>query len=124
MHNERNNGRAGTGVLDKECGASAAMTSAQQFMDRNPAYSTALKFAGEYVPQMDSQFHKNRFQFVQGKMMLAMLNAEQRLMGNANFPRELRVRKAAPFFSQEFRQLLVQVVLHNLKSGKNTITYA
>ncbi len=53
-------------------------------------------------------------------MMLAMLDAEKRLMGNADFLRKLRVGKIAPFFSQEFCQLLVQVALHNRKVAKTS----
>ena len=57
-------------------------------------------------------------------MMLAMLNAKERLMGEAGFLGKLCIRKIAPFFPQEFCQLSVQIALHNPKSGKNNVTYA
>jgi len=71
-----------------------------------------LKFGRENVFQADFQLHQNGFQFVQSQVMLAMLNAEECLIGYAHFLGELCVRKAAPFLAKEFRQLPIQVALH------------
>ena len=83
-----------------------------------------LKFIGENIFQPDFQLHQNGFQFVHSEVMLTMFNAKKRLMGYAGLLRKFGVRKVAPFFSQEFRQLFVQIALHNLKNDKNNVTYA
>jgi len=83
-----------------------------------------LKFSRKNILQSNFQLHENRFQFIQRQMMLAVFEAEQRLVRNASLFREFGVGKTAAFFSQEFCQLLIQVALHAVKSGKNRITYA
>lgn len=45
-------------------------------------------------------------------MVLTVLNAVKRLMGNAGLPGELSVGKLPAFLAQEFRQLPVQIALH------------
>jgi hypothetical protein len=77
-----------------------------------------LKLIGENVFQADFQFYKNRFQFIQSEMMLAMLDAKKRLVGDASLLGKLRVGKIAPFFSQERCQLSVKVALHIRKVAK------
>lgn len=64
------------------------------------------------VFEVNFQFHQDRLQFVQGQMMLAMFNAVKSLIGYAGFFGELGVRKLSAFFSQELRQLPVQIALH------------
>jgi hypothetical protein len=71
-----------------------------------------LEFVWEDVFQMNFQFYKHRFQFVQSQMMFTMLNAEKSLVRNTDFSCKFRVRTATPFFSQKFCQLLVQIALH------------
>jgi hypothetical protein len=85
----------------------------------NVAYSSGSKFAGKNILQPDFQFHENRFQFIQREAMLAVFNAKQRLMGNADLFRKFRIRKTAPLLSQKFCELFVQVALHNLKVAKS-----
>ena len=66
-----------------------------------------LKFSRENIIQSNFQFHENCFQFIQCQMMLAVFEAEQRLVRDAGLFRKFGVGKTAPFFSQEFCQLLV-----------------
>lgn len=51
-------------------------------------------------------------------MVLAMLNAVERLMGDAGLLGELGVRRLPAFFPQELRQLPVQIALHPQKVAK------
>jgi CheY-like chemotaxis protein len=67
---------------------------------------------------MNFQFHEDGFQFVQCQMMLAVLNAVKRLVRDTGPFGELRVRKLPAFFSQELRQLPVQIALHARKVTK------
>ena len=70
------------------------------------------KLVGKNSLQVNPQFHKDGFQFVQRQMMLTVLNAIKRLVGNAGLPGELSVGKLPAFLAQEFRQLPVQIALH------------
>ena len=70
------------------------------------------KLVGKNILQVNPQFHKDCFQFVQRQMMLTVLNAIKRLVGNAGLPGELSVGKLPAFLAQEFRQLPVQIALH------------
>jgi hypothetical protein len=85
---------------------------------RRKINSNLLKFTWENVSQVDFQFYQNCFQFVQSQMMLAMLNAKERLIGDANLLGKLCIRKTAPFLAKEFCQLPVQVALHIGKVAK------
>jgi hypothetical protein len=80
--------------------------------------SNHLKFVRENIFQTNFQFYQDGFQFVQSQMMLAMLNAKKRLIGDANLPGKLCIRKTAPFLTEEFCQLPVQVALHIGKVAK------
>jgi hypothetical protein len=119
---------AGTGSQNKvtvETAAGRVFTDAENGrLAANAAPPTALKFVGENILQPDFQFHKNRFQFVQREMMLAVVDAKQSLMGNAGFFCKFRIRQAASLLFQKFRQLFVEFALHDLQSGKKCITYA
>jgi hypothetical protein len=81
-------------------------------------------FFRKNVPQPDFQFHENGFQFIQRQVMLCVVNAEQRLVRNADLFCKFSVRKFTAFLSQEFGQLFVQIALHSMEVGKNCITYA
>jgi len=50
--------------------------------------------------------------------MLTMFNAKKRLVGNAGPSGKFCIRNSAPFFSQEFRQPLVEVASHAPKVAK------
>ena len=93
---------------------------AGQFMFRfgQPVARGILKFSRENILQPNFQFHENCFQFIQRQMMLAVFEAEQSLVRDARLFRKFSVGKTAPFFSQEFCQLLVQVALHALNVAK------
>ena len=56
-------------------------------------------------------------------MMLAVINAKQRLMGNPRLLGKFSIGKNSPFFSQEFCQLPVEIASHTAESGKNIVTY-
>lgn len=77
-----------------------------------------LKFSRKNVLQTDFQLNENRFHLVERQAMLAVLDAKQRLVGNACLFCEVRVGKTASFFSQEFCQLLIQVAFHIPKVAK------
>ena len=53
-------------------------------------------------------------------MMFAVFDAKKRLVGNAGLLGELRVGKIASFFSQENRELLVEVSSHDQKLSKTS----
>src|SRR5208282_1670328 len=64
------------------------------------------------------QPHKNRFQFIQREMVLTVLNAIKRLVGNPGLFGKTCVRQPSSFFSQELRQLPIQIALHPRKMTK------
>ena len=77
-----------------------------------------LKLAREDVAELDLQLPQDRFQLVQGQVVLSPLDAMQGGMGNAHPLSELGVRQASPRFSQVFRQLSIQIPSHAGKLPK------
>jgi hypothetical protein len=78
-----------------------------------------LKLIGENVFQADFQFYKNRFQFIQSEMVLTMFNAVKRLVRDTGPFGKFCIGKSPPFLSQEFRQLMIQIVSHAWRMAKN-----
>ena len=61
-----------------------------------------LKFTGEDIFETNFQFNQNGFQFIQGQMVLAMLNAKQGLIRNTNFFGKLCVGKMPSLLAEKF----------------------
>ena len=81
-------------------------------------FESVSKFVRENIPQLDFKFVQNRFQLIEGNMMLASFNSVQRGMGDPDLFGEICVREIAPRFSQEFRKLAIQVSLHRERLAK------
>jgi hypothetical protein len=78
-----------------------------------PKRACFLKFSRENIFETNFQFNQNRFQFVQSQMVLAMLNAKERLIRNTNFFGKLCIGKLASLLAKKFCQLLVEFALHD-----------
>ena len=78
----------------------------------------SLKLLRENVLQADFELVQNRFQFVQGQMMLAPFNPVQGRMRYADPFAELKVRHLPSRLSQEFRQLSIEVAPHRKNLAK------
>ena len=107
-----------TAAAKRRSGKSPAGKSIFRFGDRVftvAAGFAVLKLVRKNILQPDFQFNENRFQLVQRQVVFAMLQAKQRLVGHARLLGKLRIGKIAPLFTQEFRQLSVQIASHGPK---------
>lgn len=96
-----------------------AATAVRQGVGNPPAGKiTSLKLGRENILQPDFQLDEDRFQFVERQAMLAVLNTEQGLVGNPRPFCKICVGEITALFTQEFRQLLVQIASHDAKMAE------
>ena len=78
------------------------------------------KLLRKHIAQPDFELIEERFQLVQGQVVFALLNPEQRHVRKTGLFAELGIAQLTPGFTQVLRQLTVKIALHPQKVAKQS----